>query len=206
AARAAAASSVSTAASSLPAATPSWTWPITVTPTSVTTMPWPLRELCFSRCRWEAHLRTKESSGTSPAHTCMPRKRTAPSGVGSWTCFRTGWLISENLPPRPAQPTPRSWWHLTSSAEISTLITAPLMTSWSSNTPCSPTTGTPAAWGPVRRSRGPSVLCWTRTACTMRMCAPPTTCRRSWRVRRAAGSTWHFPPARARARRGGRSC
>lgn len=24
------------------------------------------------RCRWEAHLRTKESLDTSPAHTCMP--------------------------------------------------------------------------------------------------------------------------------------
>lgn len=128
-----------------------------------------------NRCRWEAHLRTKELSGTSPAHTCMPcqvgsggscfpgggqsapcglglvpgpgwvltaappsdlsgsaPQRTVPSGVSSWTCFRTGWLISENLPPRPAQPTPRSWWRLTSSAEILTLTTAPQVRWWAS--------------------------------------------------------------------------
>lgn len=40
------------------------------------------------RCRWEAHLRTKESSGTSPAHTCTPRKVGLPPawdflGMGS---------------------------------------------------------------------------------------------------------------------------
>lgn len=118
AAKAAAASNVSTAASSLPAATPSWTWPITVTPTGRAPTVWPRRERCFSRCRWEAHFRTKELSGTSPAHTCTPWKTTVPSAVSSWTCFWTGWLISENLPPRPAQPTPRSWWRLTLSVEI----------------------------------------------------------------------------------------
>lgn len=59
-------------------------------------------------------------------------QRTVPSVVSSWTCFRTGWLISENLPPRPAQPTPRSWWHLMLSVEILTLTTAPLVRWWSS--------------------------------------------------------------------------
>lgn len=37
------------------------------------------------RCRWEAHLRTKELSGTSPAHTCMPCQ-VGPRGP----CFRGG--------------------------------------------------------------------------------------------------------------------
>ncbi|XP_077919839.1 sphingomyelin phosphodiesterase 3 isoform X2 [Halichoerus grypus] len=135
-------------------------------------------------------------------------KRTVPSGVSSWTCFRTGWLISENLPPRPAQPTPRSWWHLMSSAEILTLTTAPRMTSWSSSTPCLHTTRTPAAWGPERRSPGPSVPCWTQTTSTTRKCAPLTICKRSWRARKAAGSTWPSPPARAPgwARRDARTC
>lgn len=137
--------------------------------------------LPHNRCRWEAHLRTKELSGTSPAHTCMPcqvgsggpcfpwggrsascalgqvpgwvlmaapppglyasaPQKTVPSGVSSWTCFRTGWLISENLPPRPAQPTPRSWWRLMSSAEILTLTTAPQVKWWSSPL---------GAWAPV---------------------------------------------------------
>lgn len=34
----------------------------------------PTPYLLLHRCRWEAHLRTKELSGTSPAHTCTPWK------------------------------------------------------------------------------------------------------------------------------------
>lgn len=78
-------------------------------------------------------------------------QRTVPSGVSSWTCFRTGWLISENLPPRPAQPTPRSWWRLMSSAEILTLTTAPLVRWWSS--PIGWATGAGGAWAPVTLGR-----------------------------------------------------
>ena len=41
--------------------------------------------LLLHRCRWEAHLRTKELLGTSPAHTCMLWK------VGSGGLHFYGW-------------------------------------------------------------------------------------------------------------------
>lgn len=54
----------------------------------------PTPHLLLHRCRWEAHLRTKELSDTSPVHTCTPRKvgSGGPHLSGGGGSFPGAWL------------------------------------------------------------------------------------------------------------------